>query len=230
MVSSNVTVITSICGAKDNLPEGNIKGGATWVAYLDQTMMPISADWNIRPAYNRFTSPRRNSRAHKILAHEFCNTEYSIWMDGNMKLLVTPELLIEKYLKNHDIAVFKHPNRDCIYDEALVCAKARLDDPEAIIEQVKKYEDDGFPRHRGQAECGLIIRRHTPKIEAFNNMWWAEYCRHSVRDQISFMYTIDRLGVRVNIIDEPYVKAEGTSYTRGGIIKIGDHLTPRAEK
>lgn len=229
MDSSNITVITSICGGKDGLFEGNKKGDAKWYAFLDHTMMKASSDWKIYPAYIRFSSPRRNSRVPKILSHQFCDTKYSIWIDGNIKLLVTPEYLVDKYLKDHDIAVFKHPNRNCIYDEAMVCAKARLDDPEVIIEQVAKYEKEGFPKKNGQGECGMIIRRHTPKIEMFNNLWWSEYCRHSVRDQISFMYAVDKLGIRVNFIDEPYKRDENGIITRGGIIEIRDHLTPRPE-
>src|SRR5690606_11150176 len=102
----------------------------------------------------------------------------------------------------HDIAVFKHPQRDCLYDEATVCALRRLDDPETIIEQVKTYEDRGFSKHKGLCECGIILRRHTPRVERFNEVWWSEYSRHSRRDQISFMYAADKVGLRVNQIED----------------------------
>ena len=227
--SNDIVVFTSICGGKDTLFEGQTKGNAVFVALLDKSMMNMSSDWEIYSAYDRFASSRRNSRVPKILPHQFCKAKYSIWIDGNIKLLVTPEFLVEKYLKDHDIAVFKHPIRDCIYDEAMICAKARLDDPEVIIRQVKQYEEEGFPKHRGQAECGVIIRRHTPKVEQLNNLWWSEYCTHSVRDQISFMYAVDKVGIRVNMIDEKYIRDANGTITRGGLIEIRDHLTPRTE-
>lgn len=175
-------------------------------------------------SYNKFIDPRRNSRASKILAHKYVSTEYSIYVDGNITLNVSPETLIEKYLGDHDIAVYRHPTRDCIYDEAMECAKRKLDDLEIIIEQAKAYEDSGYPKHRGLAECGVIIRRHTPDVAQFNEAWWAEYCRYSRRDQISFMYAADKVGIRVNIIDDYFVvKDENTAIKQSGDLTIKTH-------
>lgn len=226
MASSNITVLTSITGGKDHLIEGQTKGNALFIAHTDA--QTTSTDWTIKPAFNRFLSPRRNSRVPKMLAHQFASTEYSIWIDGNARLLVSPETLIEKYLANHDLAVFKHPIRDCLYDEATVCAVRKLDDPETIIEQAKTYEDAGYAKHKGLCECGVIIRRHTPKVEQFNNAWWSEFCRHSVRDQISFMYAVDKVGLRINQINIPWTE-EGNRAYKADLIELVPHLTPQPE-
>lgn len=217
-----ITVLTSICGGKDELIETQVKGDADWVAYMSKPT--ISDTWTIEKAYDKFVSPRRNSRVPKILAHQYVTTEYSIWLDGNLSLLIPPEELVKRYLGEHDIAVFKHPTRDCIYDEALECAKRMLDDPETIIEQVKMYEEDGFPKHYGQAENMMVLRRHTKKVEMLNNYWWSEYCRHSVRDQISFMYAVDKVGIRVNMIDVQFEERD-KRFFRGDIIEIVPHLS-----
>jgi hypothetical protein len=202
----NITCFTSVTGAKDGVREMlDIKraSAAKFVAFLETPL--LSPTWEVRPAYNRFMDLRRNSRIQKMLPHQYFDTEYSIYIDGNIKLLDTPENLIAKHLKDYDIAVYKHPTRDCIYDEAIACAKRGLDDPEVIIEQVKGYEDRGYAKHKGLAECGIILRRHTPQVTAFNNAWWAEYCRHSKRDQISFMYAADQTGIPVNIVTNYFV-------------------------
>lgn len=221
-----ITVITSITGSKDFMRDDQYKGGAKWIAYLDA---PFSSEtWEIRKAYDRFVDPRRNSRAPKILSHEFCDTEYSIWIDGNMSLLKPPEELVERYLKNHDMAIFKHPKRDCIYGEATKCATEGLDDPEIIIEQVSKYERAGYGKHKGLCECGVMIRRHTAKVIELNNFWWAEHCRHSVRDQISFMYSVDSVGIRVNMIEAPWeMEADGLSVLRSDFIRMVPHTISR---
>lgn len=221
---SNITVLTSICGSKDNLVEGQAKGNAHWKAFLDDTMMKMSSDWEIHPAYDRFKSPRRNSRVPKILAHQFADTEYSIWIDGNTRLLVPPEELVKRYLDGYDFAVFKHPLRNCAYDEAIVCAERGLDDKTVIRDQVVKYEKEGFAKNKGLAECMVLMRRHTPKVEAFNNYWWSEYSRHSVRDQISFMYAVDKAGLRVNFIDEQY-RNENGRWLRGDMTELFPHLS-----
>lgn len=215
-----ITVLTAITGGKDELIDDQIKGGARFTAYSDTPL--YSNTWKIEKCYDKFRDPRRNSRVPKILAHQYANTEYSIWIDGNIKLLTSPEELVETYLKDHDLAVFKHPNRDCLYDEAVVCAKLKLDDPETIIEQVVKYETEGFPKHRGLCECGIILRRHTPKVEQFNNFWWSEYSRHSRRDQLSFMYAVDKAALRINAIDMPFIIKEGVA-RRGDLFELVPH-------
>lgn len=200
-----ITIFTSITDGKDSPVADQILGEAQFIAFTNLTYAP---PWHIKKPYDRFKDPRRNSRIQKILAHQYIDTEYSIYIDGNIRLLVPPEQLIEEHLKDVDIAVFKHTKRDCLYNEAIVCAKRKLDDPETIIEQAVAYEKAGFAKHKGLCECGVIIRRHTAKVEEFNNAWWSEYCRHSCRDQISFMYAIDKVGIRLKSIDEPWFIVE----------------------
>jgi hypothetical protein len=225
---SEITVFTSITGIKDFLVEQQTKGDARFVAYLDKANETLSNDWETREAYDKFYSPRRNSRIHKILAHQYVDTKYSIWIDGNLRLLSTPESLVERYLDGYDLAVFKHPVRSCIYKEAVVCAERGLDDKKILLEQVKKYSTENFAEEKGQAECMMLIRRHTPKVEVFNNYWWSEHCRFSVRDQISFMYAVDKAALRVNFIDEQFkiIQENGKErFIRGDIIEIFPHLT-----
>lgn len=159
-----------------------------------------------RDDYDKFKDNRRNSRIQKILAHQYIDTEHSIYIDANIRLMVDPQTLIDKYLVDCDLAVMKHPTRDCLYDEAMTCAKRGLDDVETIIKQAKTYEDDGFAKHKGLGECNIILRRHTPKVEEFNNAWWSEYCVHSRRDQISFPYAVDKVGISVKLIPDYFVE------------------------
>lgn len=158
-----------------------------------------------KDVYDKFKDPRRNSRIHKILIHKYSTADITIWIDGNMKLLISPEQMVEKYLGDYDMAVFKH-SRDCIYDEAMEVAKLGLDDVELIIQQAKYYEDRGFPKHRGLAQGGIIIRRNNLKTQIFNEVWWADYCRFSRRDQLSLMPAIDTAGLRVNFIPEKWIQ------------------------
>lgn len=175
-------------------------------------------------SYDKFKDPRRNSRIQKIMPHKFMDCDFSIYIDGNRKLLVSPEKLVERYMDGYDIVMFKHSLRDCVYDEALEVAKLGLDDPELIIEQAKFYEDHEFPKHKGLVECGFIIRRHNKRVADFNEFWWADYCRFSRRDQLSVMPAIERSGVRLKQLDYPYdFQPDGTAI-RAGIITIEPHL------
>ena len=93
MASSNITVYSCLVGDKDKTIKQTTH--SNYVRF-DNT-------------YDRFKDDRRNSRIQKILAHHYVNTEYSIYMDANIKLLCPAEEIVEKYLQDADIAVFRHP-------------------------------------------------------------------------------------------------------------------------
>jgi len=218
---SSITVLTSITAKKDHLRDDQCTGGATFIAYVSEDHR--SEVWEQRPAYDRFSSARRNSRVPKILSHQFCDTEYSIWLDGNIALRIDPVRLVEMWLgDDYDFAVFRHPERNCIYEEAINCIGYGADDPEVVHRQVRKYVADGYPKDLGLAEANVIVRRHSDQVVEFNNTWWAEYCVHCVRDQISFMYAVKKTGLRMNLIT-PSVFT-GNAHFHG--VK---HLTARPE-
>lgn len=221
---SEITVVTSITGGKDKLREQPQRGEAKFVAFVEGQQ--ASNTWEIRPAYDRFKDPRRNSRIHKILMHKYIESKYTIWIDGNIKMIDSPEMVIEKYMNGYDMAIFHHPSRKCIYDEAMTCAKLGLDNPEVIIEQAKWYEDHEFAKMKGLCEGGVIIRKNTQKVRDFNEAWWADYTRFSRRDQLSLIPALDKVGVNVNIIPESFRFEERDNtfrWIRGDMFEIEAH-------
>lgn len=158
-----------------------------------------------KDVYNKFSDPRRNSRIHKILIHKYSDADVTIWIDGNMKMLISPEEMVERYLGDCDMALFKH-SRNCLYAEAMEVAKLGLDNVETIIEQAKYYEDKGFPKNKGLGQGGFIIRKKNRKTQVFNEAWWADYCRFSRRDQLSMMPAIEKAGLKVNFIARPWIQ------------------------
>ena len=188
--------------------------------------IPPKQDFSVtvfEDAYDKFVDPRRNSRIQKIMPHKFMKCDHSIYLDGNMKLLVDPQVLIDKYLKDCDIAFFIHGARDCIYDEAIEVAKLGLDDPEVIIEQAKYYEDNEYGKHKGLLQGGFIIRKHNKRVERFNEAWWADYCRFSRRDQLSLMPAIESSGVIVNPIHGKWFDYRDGRASFEGIVEMGMH-------
>lgn len=198
-----ITLYTVITGNKDS--------------YIEQHY-PIT---RFVDTYEKFKDNRRNSRIQKIMPHKYFDSEFTIYIDGNMKLLISPEKVIERYMDSYDMALFSHGVRDCIYDEAIECAKLKLDDPEAIIEQAKYYEDHEYAKHKGLLQGGFIVRRNNARTQAFNEAWWADFCRFSRRDQLSLMPAIDKSGIIVNKINEHWIDHyDGTAH-------IGDVLEMR---
>jgi glycosyltransferase involved in cell wall biosynthesis len=204
----NITVYTSLVGKYDTISKRRYN--AEQIAFTDQK----SDVWKVEEPCDKFIDPSRNSRIQKILPHLYISTEYSLYMDANIELLVDPQQLVDEWLKDKDIAVFKHCGRDCIYEEAEAILYYKKETEKAIGEQVKDYVLRGIPQNAGLAECGVILRRHTPEIERMNEKWWAQYCRYSRRDQMSFPIAFDLK--KVNLI-------EGSAHTHP-YFKVKNHL------
>lgn len=192
-------IYTVITGGKDTLSEDiNIKG-AKAVCFTDDPNLK-SEKWEIRLIPSLYKDVRRDSRTVKLLPHIFFpEAEYSLYLDGNIICKVPIQRIIHEWLQDDDIAVFRHHTRDCLFQEAKECIRLGLDDTETIEKHVARYE--GFPEHKGLYQCGVILRRHTPRIKRLNEAWHAQYVTGAKRDQISFPYTLEKEGVSINGID-----------------------------
>jgi len=208
-------VYTAISDNKDRLTNGQCKDGAVFVAYLDEATNPdklaVNGDWYIRrlkSSRNKVgqnEDPVRQAKQPKVAPHRVLygaeQIQYSLWIDGNMRLKVPMQVLIDKYLNDCDIALFAHPLRDCIYDEAQVCRQFYLDDVITMEYQIKKYERENYPKHNGLIDGSIILRRHTKEVEEINDLWWKEIMNGSRRDQLSFNYVMWKLGRKYKVID-----------------------------
>lgn len=214
-----VAIYTSITASVDSLKGPIDHAGEELVIFSDQPRHVPG--WLVRDACDLFKDPRRNSRAPKILAHQYLsNFEYSLWLDGSMRLRVPVQELVSRYLRDADIALFRHPDRCCVYEEAVVCADRNLDDPDVISNQMSEYRRNGYPENSGLHEAGVILRRHSKSIETFNNAWWSEMCRHSCRDQLSLDYVLHATGICPAIIEDHH----GYRDDRGGPVAYEGHL------
>jgi len=75
-------------------------------------------DIKVFSEYNEFKRPVMNAKIYKILAHQYIDEDISVWLDGNLFLKIPEEQLVKEFLGDADMAIFKHPDRDCVYDEA----------------------------------------------------------------------------------------------------------------
>jgi hypothetical protein len=192
-------VYTAIANDYDQLKphENSPHGGVGYVAFTDAT--ESVKGWQTRGIHTQFDDPCRNAKIHKILPHVyFPEAEYSLWIDGSIQL--RPEFsldrMIELFLKDRDLAVFRHPSRNCIYKEAEKCNELKKDAPELIRRQVQRYRYECYPKNIGLAECSVILRRHSEKMKLFDEIWWDEISKHSRRDQLSFNYVCWKLRIR----------------------------------
>jgi hypothetical protein len=165
-------------------------------------------DIEVFSGYNKFVSPCLNAKIYKVLAHKFLDCDVSIWMDGNIYMLKTPEWYVKEWLMDNDIVFFRHYKSKNIDFELkwikYVWRSRERSVYEDAIKQVEYYTKAGLLPSKGDmAMGGVIIRRHTPLVEEFNNAWWSEICRFSQRDQLSLPIVLKRFSkLKVNRINE----------------------------
>lgn len=196
-----VVVYTCLTGAREPLREDQHTGGAQPARFLAFVDAPVQTSvWEQAALGPHAQSARRTARRIKLLAHQHIDAPYSLWQDANVALRVPLARLCSDWLSDCDLAVFRHRTRDCLYEEARVCKEKLLDAAEIIDRQTARYRADGFPAHAGLAETSVLLRRHSARMERFNELWWEELSAGSVRDQISFMVAARRAGIRVRLI------------------------------
>ena len=127
----------------------------------------------------------------KICPHRYLKDyDVSIWVDGNIAIVGNLYQFIKQYdLDKVPFYTRVHPARNCIYDEANACIRMNKDSSESIKKQVERYKNEGYPKHIGLVETGIILRKHNEEIcKCIDDMWATELLLNSHRDQLSFNY------------------------------------------
>ena len=202
----NLVIYTAIFGGYDNLKTPKILNrNIQYICFSDQLIK--CPPWKIIYIKPEFKDKRREARKFKILSHRYLKDfKYSIWLDGSYEILDDLSKFVKKWLGKNCIAVKKHPVRNCLYDEARICLKQKLDSQKLIVKQINKYFREGYPKNNGLVESGILIRKHTEDVKSFNERWWREVKKFSRRDQISFNYITYKLNMNYSIISKNKIK------------------------
>jgi hypothetical protein len=223
--TSSLAVYTAVTSGYDE-PQPVTGLAGLFVAYMDA--VKTVAGWDTRQLRPHCDDANRNAKIYKVLSHRyFPEYKFSLWIDGSVRLNVSPTVLLEQFMKDFDLVVHAHPDRSCIYDEARVCARKRLDASTTIAAQMERYRREAYPRFAGLHENTVILRRHNHRTQAFNELWWDEICRGSRRDQLSSAYVARRVGLKVGYF--PGSLRSGRS-DYNGLFSIVPHLRPDARR
>lgn len=187
----SIVVYTAIFGGYDQLREPRQRAsGVQYICYTDNPNLKSDA-WQIRLCQPT-GDPWLQAKRFKILAHEALNCDISLWIDGRIGLHDLNGS-IEHF--NAELSLRRHPQRSCIYAEATHCKRVRRGDPERIDAAVARYASEGHPANYGLWMGGVVLRKHTPSVEAFNREWWRELVAGTSRDQIILPVLLRRHGL-----------------------------------
>lgn len=122
----------------------------------------------------------------------FKDYDYSIYIDGNVKVMSDLTDLIYSINDKTGISMHRHQFRNCIYKEIEVCKIKKKGNYSEMKRQVDKYKQEGFPQEFGMLEATIIVSDlNNDNSEKILDDWWNEFIStKSLRDQISLHYVI----------------------------------------
>lgn len=138
------------------------------------------------------------NREHKLLWPPV-RGQWSVYLDASLRPKVNLEPIVEEWLSGHEIALMKHPHRDCAYDEIDACVNRG----KITAEQGEKMRShlmlSGHPKNYGLWACGMIARRTNSNLcRDLGRAWWA-FVHQIPRDQIWLPLVVRQLGIRDRI-------------------------------
>lgn len=198
-----LVIYTSIVGNYDSLRAPLVvEPQFEYVAFCGETDAPVPPPWQSRSLVRRERNARMTARWHKLHPHSlFPGHDASLYIDGNVRIHAPVTDLVDQMLSASPIAMFRHAERGCIYTEAEIVKRYRLDDSAIVDAQMAYYAALGYPPGRGLHVSTVQIQRHSdPRLRAFLDEWWQQVKVFSHRDQLSLDFMLTRHGITASTI------------------------------
>lgn len=179
-----------------------INENVDYILFVDDENVPNNSYWKLKkiPEKLKKYSPSLKNRYIKMHPNElFPDYDYSIYIDGNV--IITGDILpfIDTVNTKTGLAIHTHSLRNCLQDEFVECVNCSKGNKKMMKKQIKKYYDEGFPKHFGIYECNVIFTQIGENSKSIYEMWWKEFCdSQSNRDQFSLPYVIWKMKYKFN--------------------------------
>lgn len=197
-----IAVYTSIFGKYDSLKEPLIKPNNIDYFILTDQSIPDNSCWKMINIGNHenLSSAEKNRYAKMHPDIFFESYKYSIYVDGSIKIISDLTPLIKR-IGNVGLAVHKHSQRACVYDELEYATNSY----KITKKQAKLYlnyiHDIQMPKDFGLCECGVIARAHNnPLCKKIMSLWWEQFLKYIKRDQISLPVVLYMNDIQINNI------------------------------
>lgn len=191
MTDGRVAVYTAIFGDYDCLLDPLvIDPEAEYFCFTDDTSMSSDV-WDIR-LVEPDLPPALTNRRFKFFPHEYLpDYDYSVYVDGNVKILQTVNELVSAWMDETAILLYAHPSNTSLRAEAESCIRKGKAGEDAVRSQVARYEEEGFPTDTRLPSNTILIRDNTASgMQQAMNDWWEELQKETQRDQLSLLYAL----------------------------------------
>jgi hypothetical protein len=191
----NVVVFTAAIGATDPLRAPAIVDPAVrYLCFSDRRCRVPPYEWI--PVASSPT-PRLAARRLKILADHplLAAADATVWHDAAYQLS-RALAWVARRLSGADLVALRHPRRCTIEAEAVAIARYGYVPLDVAHAHVARYRAAGFADH--VLTCtGLLARRVSDPMRAFNQAWWDETQQWGGRDQGSVDFAAWQAGIDI---------------------------------
>ena len=192
---AKIAAYTCIVGACDTIKEPMFfNPQIDYFVFTDQDL-PLNSrlkkiDITKFEEYSKY-SPVTMNRRIKILSHEYLKDyDYTLYLDSTVRIIGDIYPIICN-IGNAYIGVHSHASRDCAYMEAEAVNYLKKSDPKQVEIQMRRYKEEGFPKHYGLFQNSIVIRNQKiPEVRTLMQAWWNEYEKDETRDQFSLPYVL----------------------------------------
>ncbi len=195
-----ITIYTSIYGEYDEILNPLvIEPDCEYVLFTDKDI-PEDTVWKKGdesqiPLY--CDTPVLKNRYVKMHPHKLFNTNYSLYIDGNLQIVGHASYLLLKEINENKtgIAMHRHPRDFCVYQEAYGARYWKKISWKQYFQIVRFLKRNKMPRNYGMYECNVIARNHN-RQECIDIMeqWWNLFRKGIKRDQLYFTFVLYKLG------------------------------------
>jgi hypothetical protein len=212
-------VYTCLFGYSENFNDLKYQRDPT-VDFVCFTDMPDlrSRFWRIERVERNGLDAARAAKQRKILPHRFLSEyESSLYLDNTVRLKVRPAEIFDRYLDSTGslLVCFRHPWRNCIYQEAQEVISRGFDTANRVNLQMQRYHTAGYPKGSGLWKGAFLLRRHNhPALIPVMETWFENVLAYSHRDQLSLPFAawlhkfrpefVDLNFINNDLLDYPY--------------------------
>ena len=182
---NKIVIYTAIIGGYDDLIEQPHMRGVDYICFSD-SKITRAKNWKI-VIVEKEKSKRRLARKLKILSHIYLDKyDYTIWIDSNCLIKSSSFIDFALYALNQSpLWALEHFHNDGILGELKRCERKSKDKKTVMINQINRYLAEGFSEKGGMVATGLLLRNNNnPAVRVFNELWWSELEKGSLRDQL----------------------------------------------
>ncbi len=200
-----IVIYTCITGDYDYVMEPLYKNKNIDYILLTNNNQLKSVNWKIQIISDElqqlYTSNVLLNRYVKMNPHKiFKGYDYSIYIDGNIRLVSDLSSYINRLNKEVGLALHMHAKRNSIYEEEKACERLRKGNIQKMREQLCKYKNEGFPCNYGLLEANLIVTDlKNENAKKILNLWWDDFItEESYRDQLSLPYILWKNNIKID--------------------------------